>query len=213
MRLLTMKGNGITFDTLGAEYSAKRQMLVFENRPLLDVQFQISGGIAAFSARVTYPVDVNATPPNSLLQSDSVAIYTNAVAGNGVGAGKRRGAEKAPAEARTLLVGPIYKSNRDGRPATKILRKTAQDLKASQNAQAAVQPTTIRYRVKMASDDKGAIGVASKRRPGVPSSVVVVLYRETFQLALKPSARLEPGRTPRNALGTQSIRSQDAKLL
>ena len=67
MRLLPMKRNRMSLHTLSAKYNAKRKMHIFENRPLLDVQFQISGCIAAFRSRIANPIDIDATVPKSIL--------------------------------------------------------------------------------------------------------------------------------------------------
>src|ERR1700733_15861127 len=63
----------------------------------------------------------------------------------------------------------------------------------------------------MAPKDKSAIGIASKGRPGVSGSIIVMLYRKFVQLALEPRARFEPGWTTCNTLGTVIIRSQGPK--
>ena len=202
----------MTFYSLGAEHDAKRKMHVFENGPLLDMQLQIGRCIATFSASVTDAVDINITVPESILKTNSITVCADAVDGDGMSTGKCRRTEEASAEPRTLLIGPIDQSNRDGGPAMEILREAAQHAKASENAQASVQPTTIRNRVKMTAKDKCAIGIALKSCPGVPSCIIVMLYRKAFQLALKPCARFEPGRAPCNALSAVRIGRQGAKL-
>jgi hypothetical protein len=65
----------------------------------------------------------------------------------------------------------------------------------------------------MTAKDESAIGVALKRRPGVPGSIEVVFYWKIFQLVLKPGARLEPGRTPGNTLSSIRVGRQSAKLV
>src|SRR5271155_5866970 len=195
-----MKSDCMTFHPLGAEHDAEWKMHIFKNGPLLDMQLQIGSCIAAFSASVTDPVDINITAPESVLQANSIEVCADAVDGDAVSTGKCRRTEEAPAKARTLLIGPINQANRDGRPAMKILREAAQYTKASENAQASVEPTAIRNGVKMTAKDESAVGIALKGRPGVPSGIKVMLHRKASQLALKPRARLEPGRAPSNAL-------------
>jgi hypothetical protein len=203
----------MTFYSLGAEHDAKRKMHVFENGPLLDMQLQIGPCVAAFNASVTDSVDINITVLESVLKTNSITVCADAVDGDGMSADKCRRTEEASAESSALLIGPIDQSNRDRRPAVKVLREAAQHAKASENAQASIQPTAIRNRVKMTAKDKSVIGIALKGCPGVPSGIKVMLYRKAFQLALKPCARLEPGRTPRNALSTIRIGRKGAKLL
>jgi hypothetical protein len=149
-----MKGNPMSLNPLGAKHNAKRQLHFFQNRPLLDVQFQISSYVPAFSAGITNPIDIDAAVPKSILQMNSIAVCPNAVSGNRMSAGKRRRSEEAPAEASALLISPIDQSNRDRWSAVRILRETAQHLKPRKNAQAAIQPTAVRYRIEMASQNK-----------------------------------------------------------
>jgi hypothetical protein len=105
---------------------------------LLDVQLQISSDIAAFSASITNPIDIDATVPKGVLQTNSIAVCTDTVNRDGVGSGKCRRTKQAPAETRAFLIGPIDQPNRDGWPAVKILRETVQHLKSGKNTQATV---------------------------------------------------------------------------
>jgi hypothetical protein len=84
-----MKSNRMSFYPLSAGHNTKRKLHIFENRALLDVQFQISGCIAAFSASISHPIDIDATVPERILQTNSIAVCTNTVNGDGVSAGKR----------------------------------------------------------------------------------------------------------------------------
>jgi hypothetical protein len=160
-----MKRNRVSLYTLGAEHNAERKMQVFKNWPLFDVQFQIGGDVLALQTSVAHLFDADVTSSKSVLQTDSIAICTDAVSGNGVSTGKCRRSKEAPAEACTLLVRPIDQPDRNRRPAMKILGETTQDLKTGKNAKAAVQPATVRNRVEMTAKDKGAFGIAPKCRP------------------------------------------------
>jgi hypothetical protein len=203
----------MSLHTFGTEHDSKRKVHAFKDRSLLDVQLQISGCIAAFSASVTDPVDVDATVPQSILQTNSIAVGTDTIHVDRLSSSERRRAEEATAEARTLLIGPIDQPNRDWRPPMRFLRETTQYLKAGKNAQAAVQPTAVRYRIEMTPHNKRAFGIASKRRPGVARGIEVMFYRQALQLALKPIARLEPNRTPGETLCAKVIGRQGTKLL
>jgi hypothetical protein len=149
-----MKDNRMSLHPLGPKHNAKRQLHFFQNRTLLDVQFQISSYVPAFSAGITNPIDIDAAVPKSILQTNSIAVCTNAVNGDAMSSGKRRRSEEAPAEAGPFLIGPIDQPNRDRWPAVKILRETAHHLKPRKNAQGAIQPTAVRYRIEMASQNK-----------------------------------------------------------
>jgi len=64
----------------------------------------------------------------------------------------------------------------------------------------------------MTSQNKRLFRIASKRCPGIPRGIVVMFYRQTLQLVLKPGARLQPNRTPGKALGAKIIGRQSAEL-
>jgi hypothetical protein len=208
-----MKGDCVAFHTLGAKHDAQRKMHRFENRPLLDVKFQIGGSVRAFDGRLTDPFDLNATSSQSFFQVNTVAVNTVAVGFDGMCSAECRGAEKAPAEASTLFICPVHDANRDGRLASVILSEAAQYFKGGENTEAAVQPATVRYGVKMTSKDKSAVRIALKSRPGVAGSIIMVLDGKSVQLVLKPCARLEPGRAPCNALSAIIVRGQRAESL
>jgi hypothetical protein len=109
------------------------------------MQLQIGGDVLALHTSVTHLLDVNVTLSKSVLQTDSIAICAYAVGSDGVSPGERRRSKEAPAEPGSFLVCPIDQPNRDRRPAIKIIRETAEDLKAGKNAKGAVQPATVRH--------------------------------------------------------------------
>jgi hypothetical protein len=133
-----MEDNRMSLHPLSAEHNAERKLHIFENRSLLDVQFQICGCIVASTAGIAHPIDIDAAVPKGILQTNSIAVSTNTINGDGVGTGKSRRSKEAPAEARTLLIGPVDQPNRDGWPAAKLLREAAQHLKSGKNAQATI---------------------------------------------------------------------------
>jgi hypothetical protein len=138
VRFLSVKDNCMSFYPLGAEHNAKRKLHIFENRALLDVQFQISSSIAAFCASITDPIDIDAAVPKSILQTNSVTVRANTIHSDSMSTGKRRRPEEASAKTRALLISPIDQPNRNGWLAMKILRETAQHLKTAKNTQAAI---------------------------------------------------------------------------
>ncbi len=127
-------------------------------------------------------------------------------------AGKGRGAEQAPAEARAFLVRPIHQANRDGRPAVEVLCQAAQHLESGENAKGAIQPTAIGNGVKMTAQDESPLRITLQSRPGIAGGVKVMLHRQPRQFALKPGASLEPGWSPGNPLRSVVVRGQRTKL-
>src|ERR1700722_17144286 len=152
-----MKGDCVTFDALGAKHDAQRKMHRFENRSLLDVKFQIGGSVGSFRGGLTDSFDLNVTSSQGFFQANAIAVNPVAVGFNGMCSAKCRGAEKAPAEACTLFICPVNDANRDWRLVLEILSEAAQYLKGGENTEAAVQPATVRYGVKMTSKDKSAV--------------------------------------------------------
>jgi hypothetical protein len=61
VRLLAEKSYGVAFYTLCAEDYTKGKLKVFENRALLDVQFEIGCCISLLFAGVSYLIDIEAT--------------------------------------------------------------------------------------------------------------------------------------------------------
>ena len=60
MRLLTVEGDGVAFDTFCAEDRRERQAHAFEDRALLDVEFDIGGGVFLFARRFGKAIDLHA---------------------------------------------------------------------------------------------------------------------------------------------------------
>jgi hypothetical protein len=116
--------------------------------------------MGALGGRVSDLVDVDVALAQRILKADSVAVGTAAVGLDGVGSGKGGGAEEAAAEARPLLVGPIYQANGDGRLAVEVLCQTAEDLEGGENSETAVEPAAVGDGIKMTAEDQGAVGVA-----------------------------------------------------
>ncbi len=65
----------------------------------------------------------------------------------------------------------------------------------------------------MTAEDQGPIRLSAKSRPGVAGGIQVVLHWQFRQLALEPGPRLEPRRTPGDALRPMIIRGERTKLL
>src|ERR1700744_5314416 len=130
-----------------------------------------------------------------------------------MGSSKCGRSKQTSAETRTLLISPIHQTNRDWRLAAKVIQETAQHFETCQNSEAAIQPSTVRHRVKMAPKQQCTIGFTSKRRPGVTRSIIVMFHRKPLQFALKPLTRLKPHRTPRNPLSAVIVCCQCSELL
>ena len=60
MRRLAVKRDGVPLDAERAEHRAERQIEVEQHRSLLDVQFQIRGGVLEFLAAVLHALEINA---------------------------------------------------------------------------------------------------------------------------------------------------------
>ena len=60
MRRLAVKRDGVAFDAKSAQHRAQRQIQVQQYRALLDVQFQIRGGVLQFLAAVFHALEIHA---------------------------------------------------------------------------------------------------------------------------------------------------------
>ena len=101
----------------------------FEYGPLLDVEFEVGGDVAAFGGRIADAFDVDLALPQGVFEADAVAIGAGAIGLNGVRAGEGGGPEEAAAEARAFLVGPVHQANGEGRPAVEVLGQSGAGLR------------------------------------------------------------------------------------
>ncbi len=60
MGRLAVEGDGVALDAEGAEHGAQRQIQVQQHRPLLDVQFQVGGGVLEFLPALLGALQVHA---------------------------------------------------------------------------------------------------------------------------------------------------------
>jgi hypothetical protein len=59
MRLLAMESDSVALDSLGAQNHTQGHAHALEDRPLLDVQLQVSRGVSTLDARFSDAVDVD----------------------------------------------------------------------------------------------------------------------------------------------------------
>ena len=60
MRGLAVERDGVSLDAERAEHRAERQIEIEQHRALLDVQFEIRGGVLEFLAAVLHVLEINA---------------------------------------------------------------------------------------------------------------------------------------------------------
>ena len=182
MRGLAVKRDGVPFDAERAEHRAERQIQIQKHRALLDVQFQIRGGIFQFLAAVLHALEINADIFQRVRQFDSVLVHQAArfVHVEIAGAGGR--AEQTFAEARAFFIGPIHEANRHRRLAVVLGIDAAENLHTGQHIEAAIEPAAVRHGIHVAADEQTFFRFAAQRRPGVARGVVVDFDRERFEL-------------------------------
>ncbi len=212
VRFLSVKGDVVPLHTFGAEHDAERKVHAFEHRALLDMEFEISRRVFALLRRVGEMVDLHATTAKSVFQLDAIAIGAAAIRGDGVRSGKCGRAKQAAAKTRALFIGPIDKTNGDGRLAVKFIGEAAKNFEAGKDIQAAIKPAAIGDGIEMAADDQRFFGGAGKRDPIVARGVVMMLDGKIFEFIGEPFARFEPGVGPGNALSAIFVGGESAKF-
>ena len=151
------------------------------------------------------------TDRDSLGERDAVAIGQLAqlvLVGHRASGGRR--AEERAAEARALLVRPVDEPDGDGR--RPVLRDSAENLRACEDVEAAVEPAAVRDGVHVTADQDGPVGIAAQRVPVVPGRVALDLERQVGQRLGEPGAPLRPGVRPRDALLAVLVAGQRSQL-
>ena len=65
MRGLAVKRDGVSLDAERAEHRAERQIEIEQHRALLDVQFEIRGGVREFLAAVLHALEIDPHVPSA----------------------------------------------------------------------------------------------------------------------------------------------------
>src|SRR4051794_17970025 len=117
MRRLPGEGDGMPLDPERTEYRAHGLTSALQDRPLLDVQLEISGGIFQLTARLERAIEIDAVCFHRIDELHAIAIDEVAHLVRHERAGDRAGAEQTAAETRALLIGPIDQPYRDRRRA------------------------------------------------------------------------------------------------
>jgi hypothetical protein len=133
-----VKGDCVALDALGAKHDAQRNPHSFENRPLLDVKFQIGACVRSFRGSFADPFNLDVALPQSLFQANTIAVSPIAVGCDGVRPSECRGTEKTSAKTCSFFVCPIDEANRDRGSPLKVLSEGAQKLQGGENAEAAI---------------------------------------------------------------------------
>src|SRR5580692_10227919 len=178
MRFLTVESNGVAFHSFCSEHRRQRQAHAFEDRTLLDVQLDVGGGVFLLAGGFAETIDLNAAASERVFKTNAVAFGAHAVSGDAGGTSKGRRAEKAAAEARAFLVGPIHQADRDRRAAVEFLRNTPNDFEARKNVERTIEPAAVRNGIKVAADQQGFFGLAGEGDPVVAGDVVVMFDRK-----------------------------------
>ena len=127
-------------------------------------------------------IDGKAAARHGVFQADAVLVGAAAVGFDARSARECRRSQQAASEARAFFVGPIHKTHRDRRAAVEFFRETPQHLQARQEVQASVQPSAVRDRIEMATDDQRFLRCAWQRGPAISRRVVVVFHGKALIL-------------------------------
>ena len=183
-----------------------------EHRALLDVELEVGRRALELGVRLERTVEVDAVRADRVGQRDAVTVDERAelvLVGHRAAGGGR--AEERAAEPCALLVGPVDEPDRDGR--RPLVRDPAEDLRRTEDVEAAVEPAAVRDGVHVAAEQDGALRVAAERVPVVAGCVALDLEREVREALREPRTALRPGLRPRDALCAVLVPGQRAELL
>jgi len=180
MRFLTVEGDEVALDSLSAKHSGERKIETLEDGALLDVEFEIRGGVLAFLGGFGEPVDLDAAAAQRVFEFDAIAIGADAVRRNRMCTRKGGRAEQATAEARAFFVGPVDDTNGDGRLAVEFVVESAKNLEGGNDVERAVEPATIGHGIEVATDEKTFFGCTGESDPVVARGVVMMFDGEAL---------------------------------
>ena len=210
---LAAKCDRVSHHAEGAEHGTERQVEVEEHRPLLDVEFQVGGGVRPLAPALPHALEIDAHVPqgvgqrHSLLVGESPRLIEIEVAG----AGGR--AKQALAEPRPFLVGPVHHADRDRRFSFVLRAHPPQHLQTRQQSEATVEPTAVGHRVDVAADHNGPFARARERRPDIPGGVFVHLHRQAGEPLAKPCPGRKPHRREGHPLGAVGVCCEGPEVL
>ena len=186
---------------------------VEQHRPLLDVQFEIGGGILEFLAALLHALEIHADLLQRVRQSDAVLVLQAArlVHVEVARAGGR--AEQALAEARAFFVGPIHQADGDGRLALVLGVDAAENFHPGQHVEAAVEPAAVGHRIHVAADQQRTLGFAAQGRPEIAGGIGVDFDGQRRELLPQPGARLDPLPREGDALRAVFVGGEAAQFL
>ena len=210
---LSMEGNRMTFDPKRAEHRAERQIKIQQHRPLLDVQFQIRGGVLEFLAAVLHALEINADIFQRVGKFDALLVHEAARFVHVEIAGASRRAEQTFAEPRAFFIRPIHEADRHGRLAVILCVDAAENFHTRQHVQAAVQPAAVGHGIHVPADEQALFRFTAQCRPEISGCIGVAFDREGFEFFLQPRAGFDPHRRERDALRAVVITGEGAEFL
>ena len=194
VRGLAVEGHGVPLDAERAEHGAERAVEVQQDGALLDVEFQVGGGVDEFAVGILDGCQVDPVLAQGVGQADAVAVAEQAGLVQIEVARTGGASEQALAEARAFLVGPVDESDGDRRVAAVLRVDAAEDFDPGENVEAAVEPAAVGHGIQVAADEQSALGVAAQGGPEVARRVGVDFHGERGQGGAQVSAGGGPRR-------------------
>ena len=177
---------------------------------MFDVEFQVSGGKGEFAAAFLDVFQVEAVCPERCGEEDAGRVAEGAGFGQIQVAGTGAAAEKALAETRALLVGPVDKAEGDGRVAVVLRVDAPEDGQSGEDVQAAVKPAAVGNGIEVPADEQRPRGLAAQGGPEVARGVGVGFDRQGSQLPAEEIARGGPDRGKSHPLRAVFVPSEGA---
>src|SRR5580704_1936729 len=110
----------MSLNAFGPEHSAERQGPALEHRALLDMQFDVSGGVLSLTRGLGEAIDFDAATAQGVFHTNAIAISAHAIRSNRGSACERRRTQQAAAKARPFFIRPIDQANGDRWAPTKF---------------------------------------------------------------------------------------------
>lgn len=213
VRRLALKSDGVALDTVGSEDGAEGQIQVKQNGALLDVEFEVGGGVVEFAVAIFDTIEIDSVFGEGGGKFDAVLIFERAgfVEIEAPGAGGR--SKEAPAKTRSFFVGPINEANGDRGMAGVLGGDAAESFQSSEEIQSPIKPAAVGNGIDMTADEEGFFGLSGQGRPEVAGGVLVNLDGELTELVTKPMTGATPRRGEGNALSAVFVGGESAQFL
>ena len=193
---LADEADHVAREAKGAEDNSGGFVHGFEDTALFDVEFQIGFGVDALERLVSaeHGAQLDTIFAEDIFDTAALRVgeRANLVELEAGGCGRR--AQKAAAETRAFLIGPIHELESDrGFGSAGI---AAERFEGGDDAESSIEPAAVRHGIEMAAEDDGLVRGAGDGDPVVAGGVGDRRKADSGKFAAKPFASGAPYRAP-----------------